>query len=937
MRLIEVELENYKHYAGTHVFRPGEKAMVAIVGQNGAGKTTLFEAIEWCLYNPSHIKNDSLTPRVQGGKPRVRVVLEDVAHGITYEIERSYKGGSTKAEIYRLDRPESPLVQGTRQVTDYVTRELTGLPHAAFVSTFFTKQKELSFFGDMGATERREQVGRLLGLETIRVAQKSIGEKRTRKLAEAKVKRDQYEEQTRGVDFAAERARLDAIIADQTAQRDAARTEVESRKRETAAASAVRDAAQRRYAANAELLRSLERVDGDSRRFEEMRITAQRDLAAIDGAALEIGRQQTEAANEPALRALLERHETEKQKAETADRLTKELDRLLIERQSLVSVLPPSGGAPGTGDAPTVAAATALIPAFDAEIARLAGIDLAAMRHRLEVARQLLGLDEQRSSAKTKLDKMEALADDLRRQVEKLVADGLPAERLKAIQNERAELQQGASAAMSVAAQTELRARQLRTLEQSLRSSEFGELCPTCARPFQPGEAMATLDALGEQVRLLDEEIRAERATGERLTQRAAGLVTVEKQLSAEAELYQNLTGRLENGRGVIKTQQDELDTFEHELALRLRDAGESQVPAREQIDQLDRAAQQADAECALRPRLEMARERLIGTIQQQQTIEEHLRSFGPIAYDQVAHNRDYAAWATARDAVARIEELGKQVAQRPDREAALAHSVTQLATLAAERARLDAEIVTLAFDPEELEQANRGVATAIDRERCANDAAHLAERQLSQAQWDRDELDKTAARLEALNAESIAAQADHAELSRVYSEFARFEKFVALVVTPHLSEIASGLLSTVTDGKYDRLEFTEDYGIEVYDGEADRFPLSQYSGGERDVIALCARLALSQVIGGQAAMPLQFMVLDEVFGSLDVDRRRNLMEMLQRLMEESHAFQQLFVISHVDDVKAGAMFDEVWRVSETADGVSQLEQVSVTGALEDY
>ncbi len=82
MRLVEVEIENYKQYAGTHLFHPGEKAMVAIVGQNGAGKTTLFEAIEWCLYNPTRIKNDTLTPRVQGGKPRVRVVLEDQQTGI---------------------------------------------------------------------------------------------------------------------------------------------------------------------------------------------------------------------------------------------------------------------------------------------------------------------------------------------------------------------------------------------------------------------------------------------------------------------------------------------------------------------------------------------------------------------------------------------------------------------------------------------------------------------------------------------------------------------------------------------------------------------------------------------------------------------------------------------------------------------------------------
>ena len=225
MRLVEVEIENYKQYAGTHVFRPGEKAMVAIVGHNGAGKTTLFEAIEWCLYNPTRIKNDSLTPRVQGGKPRVRVVLEDPHSGIVYEIERLLKGGSTQAEIYRQDQPESPLVQGTKQVTDYVTKELTGLSHTAFVSTFFTRQKELSLFRRSGRHRSGgSRSAGCLGSETIRVAQKRIGEQRTRKQAEARVKREQFEEQSSGIDFPAERERLDGVISEQTVARDTARS-----------------------------------------------------------------------------------------------------------------------------------------------------------------------------------------------------------------------------------------------------------------------------------------------------------------------------------------------------------------------------------------------------------------------------------------------------------------------------------------------------------------------------------------------------------------------------------------------------------------------------------------------------------------------------------------------------------------------------------------
>ncbi len=681
------------------------------------------------------------------------------------------------------------------------------------------------------------------------------------------------------------------------------------------------------------LCRKLERVHGDVHRFEEMQQAARRELAAIEDAEVEIGGKQIQAANEPALSALLVGHDTEKKKAEMASRLGNDLTRLLTERQSVEAVL----SANEVAATDTVQGATVLISLFDTEIARLAGIDLDSLRARLTTARALVELDSQRAKAQAKLENMQKLSADLTREVEDLTREGLPAERQSATRASRTSLQQGAAAALGVAAQTEIRARQLRALEQSLRGSEFGELCPTCARPFQPGEATATLNALSEQVKLLDEEVLAERRIAEQKNREAAALVDIENRLAADTERYQNLAGRLENGRSVIESQEREVATYALELGRRLRESQRKGIPEQTEIVTLDQEVQRAAAEQEQRPRLEMNRERLIDSIERQQSIEQQIRVLGTIAYDQEAHQRDYAAWSLARDAVARIEELRKLVARRPDREAALTQSRARLVELATERSGIEAAIAALAFVPTELTSANQLATEALDRERTATETAHVAETSLNAANRARADLDAFEARLTSLDEESIAAQREHTELHRVYTEFARFEKFVALVVTPHLGEVASELLATVTEGKYDRLEFTEDYGIEVYDGEDDRFPLNQYSGGERDVIALCARLALSQVIGGQATTPIQFMVLDEVFGSLDLDRRRNLMEMLQRLMEENQAFQQLFVISHVDDVKAGAMFDEVWRVVEAADGVSQLEQVSVTGALEDY
>src|SRR5262249_46102838 len=158
----------------------------------------------------------------------------------------------------------------------------------------------------------------------------------------------------------------------------------------------------------------------------------------------------------------------------------------------------------------------------------------------------------------------------------------------------------------------------------------------------------------------------------------------------------------------------------------------------------------------------------------------------------------------------------------------------------------------------------------------------------------------------------------------------------VADRLTPQLSEYTSELLQAITDGKYDQVVFTSNYGIEVYDGTEEHFPVAEFSGGERDVIALCARLALSRLIGSHANNPPAFMVLDEVFGSLDRERRTQVLDALGSLAGSADAYRQLFIISHVEDVRSSPIFNEVWRVSEGPDGVSHIENLTLTGGFED-
>ncbi len=91
------------------------------------------------------------------------------------------------------------------------------------------------------------------------------------------------------------------------------------------------------------------------------------------------------------------------------------------------------------------------------------------------------------------------------------------------------------------------------------------------------------------------------------------------------------------------------------------------------------------------------------------------------------------------------------------------------------------------------------------------------------------------------------------------------------LQLRPDLAERSSQLLNDLTDGRYPDLELDESYlPTIVEDGEAK--PV--ISGGEEDVVNLALRLAISQMIADRAGQPLSLLVLDEIFGSLDEERR---------------------------------------------------------------
>ncbi len=159
---------------------------------------------------------------------------------------------------------------------------------------------------------------------------------------------------------------------------------------------------------------------------------------------------------------------------------------------------------------------------------------------------------------------------------------------------------------------------------------------------------------------------------------------------------------------------------------------------------------------------------------------------------------------------------------------------------------------------------------------------------------------------------------ADLDEKARAYELAARTHRRMGVIVAvlttlrtnimggirPALERYTSQLLAAVSNGTYQHVRIDEDYQVQV-EGLYGFHPANQYSGGEHDLVNFCFRIAISRHLLDTVGHYQTCVVLDEMFGSQDPDRRfalRQYIKQLSRLEAGGH-FQQIILISHIPDV----------------------------------
>lgn len=142
--------------------------------------------------------------------------------------------------------------------------------------------------------------------------------------------------------------------------------------------------------------------------------------------------------------------------------------------------------------------------------------------------------------------------------------------------------------------------------------------------------------------------------------------------------------------------------------------------------------------------------------------------------------------------------------------------------------------------------------------------------------------------------------------------------------IKPQLSSRTSELFNQMTNGKYPSIELDDDYTIMIND-RGQNYQIARFSGGEVDLVNLCLRIAISQELSQRAGRSrTQFIVLDEIFGSQDEERKANILRALQNLTNQ---FRQIILITHVEDVKESLPY-----VLNIKDGTDNTVSVEIEG-----
>lgn len=386
--------------------------------------------------------------------------------------------------------------------------------------------------------------------------------------------------------------------------------------------------------------------------------------------------------------------------------------------------------------------------------------------------------------------------------------------------------------------------------EKKQRVAELGQdsPCPICTRPLH--EHFAAVMQEFEQT-LAD--LRAE----------YVALSAQKKESATKLANAEQAESTLQDERRQLSTERSHLHSFQERLAAQLKRLSELQT-------------------------------QMLG-------VQREVHELGVVHFDAERLREVSAALLSVEKKTQELSHLEGRVAALPDLEKRGAELQDRVRQLNTRHLEVQNELERLQYREEVYGNHKRAHAESSAAHSRSQKAVGDAQAALAAAEADMRHLERALEQARE-RAEAIAKTQHEVNLLDTLQEhFREFRVELAGRLRPLIAARASEVLRLATNGRYSLLDLDESYNIFLYDHN-QRYAQQRFSGGEQDLLNLCLRVAISQVIAQRSGRPpLQFIVLDEVFGSQDEERKLLLLSTLQHL---TGYFRQVFLITHEQTIK---------------------------------
>lgn len=173
MIIDSLRMKNFKSHTNTTIeFNTG---ITIIMGGNGAGKSSILEAVSFALFKQHSSKKIEQLITIGGKNPKMFVELQFTSNGRTYLVKRERsKTASSKATIMiREGQNFYPLSSGDTQVTKEI-QNILEMDGDLFLNAVYVRQGEIADLVEKTPAEKKQVIGKLLGLESLEKAWKNM-------------------------------------------------------------------------------------------------------------------------------------------------------------------------------------------------------------------------------------------------------------------------------------------------------------------------------------------------------------------------------------------------------------------------------------------------------------------------------------------------------------------------------------------------------------------------------------------------------------------------------------------------------------------------------------------------------------------------------------------------------------------------------------------